>query len=229
VFVSRKFSDRRGAGVLLAQALTDYRAAEVVVVAIANGGAIVAGPVAESFGVSLELMILRNAVAPEFPGVVLGVSSARGSQIPNEHAIKDLKGLDAMALFCAMERAQREAEQMTEAMREVVAWPSVEGKMVLVIDDGAASAMTFRAAMADLRALHAQKIIVAAPVISCATREALALYSDGVISLFAPAEFERVGQFYEQFAPVDDTTVYALLARPCNSASVTSTDEAVSP
>jgi predicted phosphoribosyltransferase len=82
------------------------------------------------------------------------------------------------------------------------------------VDDGLATGATMLAALHSARAKGPARLVCAVPV---AAPDSLALvrpHCDDLVCLEAPPEFYAVGQFYREFAQVEDEEVVALLARP---------------
>ena len=91
--------------------------------------------------------------------------------------------------------------------------PEVQGRTVILIDDGLATGATMRAAVAALRQRRAAKIVVAVPVGAPSTCHDLAKQVDETICAITPSSFIGVGQYYEDFSQTTDDEVRDLLAR----------------
>jgi predicted phosphoribosyltransferase len=89
--------------------------------------------------------------------------------------------------------------------------PVLEGKMILLVDDGLATGATAEAAVVSARRQKARRIIIAAPVASTHAVERLRRVADEVAVLFEDAGFGAVGQYYDEFAQTGDDEVLALL------------------
>jgi len=88
----------------------------------------------------------------------------------------------------------------------------IEGKTVILIDDGLATGSTMRAAITAARKQGARRVVVAVPVGAAATVAALSAVADEVICPSMPYPFRAVGLAYRDFAPVSDAEVRSLLA-----------------
>ncbi|MBS1934142.1 MAG: phosphoribosyltransferase, partial [Bacteroidetes bacterium] len=84
---------------------------------------------------------------------------------------------------------------------------NIQGKTVIVIDDGIATGNTLLATVRLLRKQNPQKIIVASPVASWSAVHKLKQEADEVVVLLVPQEFYGVGSFYRNFEQVDDEEV----------------------
>jgi putative phosphoribosyl transferase len=89
----------------------------------------------------------------------------------------------------------------------------VRQKVVILVDDGAATGATMKAAVSALRKREAAKIVTAVPVGAPETCDELRNLADESICAIEPQSFRAVGQFYRDFSPTTDKEVQELLAR----------------
>lgn len=87
----------------------------------------------------------------------------------------------------------------------------LEGKSVLIVDDGVATGATAIAAINLVRAQGAERVIVGVPVGPPDTIRELESLADSVFCVTAPASFSAVGQFYSDFGQVSDEAAQSLL------------------
>jgi predicted phosphoribosyltransferase len=106
----------------------------------------------------------------------------------------------------------QELQRREKLYREDLPPPDLEGKTVILVDDGIATGSTMAAAISALRQLNVGRLVVAAPTIAPATRDYLRQQADEVIAVIVPEEFYGVGQWYEDFAQTTDEEVKRLLA-----------------
>ncbi|HSE94123.1 MAG TPA: alpha/beta fold hydrolase, partial [Methylomirabilota bacterium] len=84
---------------------------------------------------------------------------------------------------------------------------------VVFVDDGLATGLTMRAAVAYARRHGARRITIAVPCASAAAAERLRQEADRVVSLAVDEAFTAVGAYYREFEPVSDDEVVAMLDR----------------
>jgi predicted phosphoribosyltransferase len=89
----------------------------------------------------------------------------------------------------------------------------LEGKTVIVVDDGIATGNTLLGTIKVLRKSKPSKIIIAVPVASRSAYEKLSEEVDEVIALMVPDTFYGVGAFYEDFQQVSDEEVLFYLGK----------------
>ena len=204
------YKDRKDAAEFLAQKLKkkygdSINIENAVILAILRGGVITGDVIAGHLGVSLDVLISRKVGSPFNPELAIGAVMHDGSFFPNEDMIKMLKVprtyLD-----------EQIAIQMSEIQRRLLKFRGskdyqLEGKFVILVDDGIATGATVFAAINWLRNQKISKIIVAVPVGPRDTISRLKTVADDVVVLQAPFLFEAVGEFYEDFSQVIDDEV----------------------
>jgi predicted phosphoribosyltransferase len=197
------FQNRTDAGRQLADLLDDHDVAADMVLGIPRGGLPVARPVADALDVPLDVVVASKIGAPNNPELAIGAVASDGSVWRNDDLI-DRLGVDE-------EYVERERRSEAEAAREKLERyrgtddpPAVEGKRVVVVDDGLATGATTTAALRQVREAGASWVGLAVPVGSPDSVERLQSEADEVIVLETPPHFSAVGQFYESFAQVSD-------------------------
>jgi putative phosphoribosyl transferase len=91
--------------------------------------------------------------------------------------------------------------------------PDVQGRTVILIDDGLATGATMRAAAATLRQEGPARIVVAVPLAAASVCEEFAQEVDEIVCAVTPEPFYAVGLWYEDFSPTTDDEVRELLQR----------------
>jgi len=206
------FRDRVAAGRLLAKALEEYRGRNVLVLALPRGGVPVAAEVAEALGAELDLMIVRKLGVPGHSELAMGAIASGGIRVLNPHVISSLTIKD-VAIEGVANREQRELERREHAYRGARSRPVIEGRCVILVDDGIATGATMRAAIEALRRQSPAKIVVAVPVAPPDTVNRLRREADEVICLESPELFMAIGQFYVEFSQLSDEAVREQLAK----------------
>lgn len=142
----------------------------------------------------------------------MGAIASGGVRVLNPTVVSDLRigaaTIDAVAAAEGEELARREHEY-----RDDRAQPDVAGQTVILIDDGLATGATMHAAVAALRGLKPERIVVAVPTAAPATCAEFRAEVDDVVCAITPDPFYAVGAWYEEFPQTSDAEVYDLLAR----------------
>ena len=205
------FKDRKEAGRILAGKLRAYAGHDdVVVFGLPRGGVPVAAEVAQTLAAPLDVFIVRKIGAPHQPELALGAIASGDVQVVNWYAVDTLHiSEETFAAIVARERAEilrRESEY-----RQGKSLPSVEGKTVILIDDGLATGSTMLAAVQALRQLAPARIVVAVPVAAADTCAQLNREVDEVVCEATPEPFYGVGMWYQDFTQTSDAVVRRLL------------------
>lgn len=204
------FQTRQQAGQLLGRRLADFKDASPVVLALPRGGLPIGRAVAEALNAPLDVVVARKIGAPGNPEYAIGAVTARGHRVLNEHALRQVL-LPPGYLEKATEAQRRVAEAREARYRGLRAPTPLAGRTAILVDDGVATGMTMRAAIADVRAQAPAQLVVAAPVMPPDTYEQMKSLADRVVPLLVPPDFFAVGQFYADFAQVTDEEAEALL------------------
>ena len=207
-----RFADRSDAGRRLAQRLAYLRGQDVVVLGLPRGGVPVALQVAEALGAPLDVIVVRKLGIPFQPELAMGAIGEDGVRVVNEGVVT-MAGvrLEEMAIVERRERA--ELERRARRFRGDRARISLEGRTVIIVDDGIATGSTARAACQVARAQGARRIVLAVPVAPPGWTKRIHGDADEFVALETPEPFFAVGQFYADFSPTTDEEVSACLER----------------
>ncbi|MEJ2291990.1 MAG: phosphoribosyltransferase [Deinococcales bacterium] len=206
-----QFENRREAGRELAQHLSAFRNRDdVIVLGLPRGGVPVAAEVARALGAPLDVLVVRKLGVPGHEELAMGAVASGGARVLNEGIVRDL-GLGDATVERVTQEQRSEVERRERAFRGDRPPADLQGKTVLLVDDGIATGATMRSAVAALRSRGPERVVVATPV---AAPEAVALLeeeADEVICLATPAYFLAVGRWYRDFPQTSDDEVRALL------------------
>ena len=205
------FRNREEAGRLLARALTGYRDQDVVVLGLPRGGVPVAAEVAKALGAPLDVLVVRKLGVPGMPELAMGAVGEGGVRVLNDEVIAR-GGITPDVLGSVEANAKAEVKDRAVRLRRGGHRIRLAGRIALIVDDGAATGATARAACQVAHAEGASRVVLALPVASPEAVRRLERVAE-VICLGAPAGFLAVGEAYRDFRQVSDDEVVALLAR----------------
>jgi predicted phosphoribosyltransferase len=205
------FHHRHEAGIRLGAALLPHATDRpLLVLGLPRGGVPVAARVAEVLQAPLDIFVVRKLGAPGHEELALGAIASGGVRILNDDLISQLRiRPEAVERITAHE--SRELDRREQTYRGDRPFPSLEGATIIVVDDGAATGASMRAAIAALRQLKPRAIIAAVPVASQDAVRLLRSIADECVCIVTPEPFHGVGAWYKDFAEVHDREVRALL------------------
>lgn len=206
------FNDRREAGEFLAARLEIYRGRDPLILAVPRGGVAVAGPIQETIGGDLDLIITRKIGAPHQRELAIGATSGDGFVMLNDELISRI-GVFPDYVKKAAAREQAEIARRLKLYRGDRPLPRVEGRLVILVDDGVATGFTLLAALRSLREQKPAELALAVPVGPPETLNRLKNEVSALVYLEAPVDFAAVGQFYRIFDQVSDSEVIAILQK----------------
>jgi putative phosphoribosyl transferase len=207
---ARRFRDRRDAGRALAERLEGYRPEHPVVLALPRGGVPVAFEVARALDAPLDVMVVRKLGVPFQPELGMGAIGEEGVRVLDPRIFRVAQVTpDELAAVETRERAELERRVHTYRGRRPMI--SLEGRTVIVVDDGIATGGSARAALQVARSHGARKVVLAVPVAPPESLRELADAADAVIAVATPSPFHAIGEWYERFTQITDDEVRTLL------------------
>ncbi len=206
------FRDRRDAGLRLAALLKELGDARPftrpLVLGIPRGGVVIGEVLARELGAELDVVFARKLRAPEQPELAIGAIGEDGSVYLNE----EIYGHELGAYLEAEKRVQlEEIARRSVLVRSVRPAAEVADRTVIITDDGLATGSTMIAALRSLRGRQPRDLIMAVPVAPSDRLEEVRPLCDYAVCVLTPRDFWAIGQFYENFEPVEDDRMLACL------------------
>lgn len=211
----RLLRDRRHAGLLLAK---KFRQAGMTLdgrtqlLALPRGGVPVAYEMARQFGLPLSLLIVRKLGLPGHEEFAFGAIASGGHTVI-DHALCERMSVSAAMVQAVLRREQDELTRREKHYGAHLSAEALQGRRVIVVDDGIATGSTMLAAVQALRSYAVEHITIAVPVLPRDVAHKLTPLIDALICIHQPQPFIAVGHWYQDFRQVGDEEVIELLAQ----------------
>ena len=205
------FENRHDAGRRLATELRGYSGQSVVVLAIPNGGVPVALEVASALKADLDLIISRKIPISLNPEGGIGAAADDGTVILNEEAVRRI-GLSRQQIEYEASKVRAEIKQRSLLYKGDRPPVRVNGRTVIIIDDGLASGFTMMAAVESVRHRQPKEVVVAVPVASAMAVKHVEKVADKVVTCytsFMPKFY--VSDFYRYWYDLSDDDIVRYL------------------
>jgi len=207
------FMNREDAGRQLAAQLRAYANSEdVIVLGIPRGGVPVAFEIANALHVPQDILLSRKLGVPGQEELAFGAIAAGDGRFLDE-AIIEAAGISADQVEQITRATRTKLEERAKLYRGARPPLHVEGRTVILVDDGIATGASIYAAIHALRQMNPKRLIIAAPVAPRSTCDWLRNKVDELVVLYSPQDFYAVGQFYRRFSQVSDVEVVDLLRK----------------
>ncbi len=206
--------DRSEAGKRLAAELAELRGSDCVVLALPRGGVPIGFEIASELRAPLGLIMVRKIGAPGQPELALGaVADGREPVTVFNSNVLSILGLTPADLEGQVLEQLKEIERRRRLYGGHLTLPPIEGRSVILVDDGIATGATTRVAIQAVRRRRPACIVLAVPVASTDTLVRLEDEVDRVVCLEKPQDLEAISLHYRHFPQVPDEEVIEFLER----------------
>jgi predicted phosphoribosyltransferase len=207
------FQDRFDAGRLLASKLRPFgNRSDTVVLALPRGGVPVGFEVAKALNIPLDVFVVRKLGVPGQEELAMGAIASGGICVLNEDLVRAL-GIPNEVIKAVAADEERELERREHLYREGRPAVAVQGRTVILVDDGLATGSSMRVAVAALKRKKPAQIVVAVPVGAPETCAEIESEVDQIVCVATPEPFRSVGEWYRDFSQTSDEEVRDLLRR----------------
>ncbi|WP_018159696.1 phosphoribosyltransferase [Smaragdicoccus niigatensis] len=207
-----RYADRAQAGRALARSLEHLRGRNPIVLGLPRGGVPVAEAVAHAMDADVDILLVRKLGVPWQPELAAGAIGEGGVRVLN-HSLLRAVGLSESDLKPIALREEAELKRRAAAFRRVKPPAVLEGRTVVIVDDGIATGATVLAAIEVARAKGAVYVAVATPVCAPDSGRRVAASADEFVAPYQPHDMSGVGAAYRDFHQLSDSEVVKLLQK----------------
>ncbi len=197
------FSNRKEAGIRLAELLAEYKGKKCVLYALPRGGLPVAYQVSQELSVPLDVLIVKKIGAPYQEELALGaVTEGNPPAFYYNHDLLAQTGYSEQSLEPIARKKRGEIEELKGYYREegdIKLDPEVTA---IIVDDGIATGATVKAAVKFFRERGFKKVVVAVPVAHEAVLREIWKIADETYCVDPVPYMYAVGEFYRDFGEI---------------------------
>ncbi|MGD1074732.1 MAG: phosphoribosyltransferase [Thermodesulfovibrionales bacterium] len=205
------FKDRRDAGLQLAEKLRHYKSRKgVLVLALPRGGAVTALEIARAIGAPFDVLIVRKLGFPGQQELAIGAISETGAVVLNQRVLA-YGDISKKYIEEEISAQKDEIARRLNLYRGGKRLENLQGKTVILVDDGVATGATMKAAIVTIKQETIERLVVAIPVAPIETADELRAMTDEFVCLYTPPDFMAVGNYYGDFTQVTDDEVAEIL------------------
>ncbi len=206
------FENREQVGELLAEMLKEYEGSGALVLAIPRGALVIGAAIARELKLDLDIVVVAKVTPPWNPEFGFGGVAWEGTVWLDQAIVPGL-GLSREQIEAAVWRASDKVERRSRILRGDRPFPKLEGRPVIIVDDGLATGSTMRVTVQALRKAGAQQLVAA---VGTGHHEALWSLAQLVDAVYCPnlretRHFSAVGEAYYRFDQVSDEEAARIL------------------
>lgn len=207
ILALQQYRDRIEAGQVLGHHLAHYASRiDTLVLGLPRGGVPVAIEVARYLYAPVDVFTVRRLGLPHDPETAMGALAPGGVHVLDDETI-ERAGVTPAEVDAIVARESAEIDRRQQLYRGARRFPSVAGRVVVLVDDGLATALSMHAAVIAMHRLQPAWLVVASPVGSVEACAELAQEVHEVVCPLRPEPFQSVGLCYDHFSPTEDEEV----------------------
>ena len=202
------FKNRKEAAKILAEKLNRFRDEDVIVLAIPRGGISLGAVISDRLHCPLGVVFSKKIGHPSNKEFAIGAVSPNGHTLNIYHKKVPQEYIDKEVV-----RMKHLMAEEAALWHEYIFTGELEGKVVIIVDDGIATGSTLLACIHMVSAYGPDYVIVAVPVAPASIIPIIRKEVSEVICLKIVDNFCSIGEHYQDFSKVKDKEVLHLLRR----------------
>lgn len=206
------FIDRDHAGAVLADNLETYKREKPIILALPRGGVPVGYRIARHLKTTLQAFVVRKLGVPGHSELALGAIAVGGIKVFNHEIIHHYQ-ITEQEIAAVTQKETVELNRRLAAYNINGNFPSMYNRTVILVDDGAATGATMRAAIMAAQTQVPKKLVVALPVADEDVAQELSIMADEIYVAIVTDDLGSIGEWYDDFSQVEDEEVRLLLKK----------------
>ncbi len=198
------FTDRFDAALKLMPCLHNYKNQKAIIYAVPGGGVPIGYYLSKDYNFPMELLLSKRITHPD-SGLAIGAVNLK------DYFIEKRANVPASFIKNEIQKIRKFLKERHEKFVNGHNAADAKGKIVFLVDDGAATGSTLLAAISQLKEKSPKKIVIAIPVAPECTINKLNREVDHVICLKTLKNITGVGNNYLNYSPVSDKQITQLL------------------
>lgn len=193
------FKDRNQAGQQLAAKLKDYRYENTAVVALSDGGVIVAAEIAKALHCVLTMLLTEEIKLPGELNAVAVINQDGGFTYNNMFSAGQIEGFAAEYHTYLEQEKEKKFHALNRLLGDggLIRKDLLRGRNIILVSDGLQNGLSLDAAADFLKPVKIERLIVATPLASVPAVDRMHLLADEIVCLSTVENFMNVGHYYE--------------------------------
>jgi len=193
------FKDRNQAGQQLAVKLKDYRYENTAVVALSDGGVIVAAEIAKALHCVLTMLLTEEIKLPGEPNAIAVVNQDGGFTYNKMYSTGQIEGFASEYRTYIEQEKERKFHVINRLLGDggLIRRDLLYGRNVILVSDGLQNGLSLDAAADFLKPIRMEKLIIATPLASVQAVDRMHLMADEICCLSVLENFMNIDHYYE--------------------------------
>ncbi len=193
------FKSRVDAGQQLAQQMKRYKDERVSIIALSNGGAVVAAQIAKALHCPIMMLMTKPIKAPGEPEAVASINQEGTYAYNSSYSQGELEEFDMEYSHIFEQNKLDEMATMHRLLgrHSIIRRDLIRGHIIVLVSDGLNSSFTLDAAVLYLKATKIKKLIIATPLASIPAIDKMHILADELYCLSTVDRYIETNHYYD--------------------------------